>query len=133
MSQPFRALFIAEGTSDGPLAAIVEDMFLDRGMEIRISTPDMTTLPQTARDLHSRFHAGRVLMGDPIHILIAHRDSDRTSYEIRRAEIQAACDRAQLDSLVVPVVPVRMTEAWLLLDEEAIRKVAGNPRGRNQL
>ena len=30
----------------------------------------------------------------------------------------------------VPVVPVRMTEAWLLVDEPAIRRVAGNPNGR---
>jgi hypothetical protein len=33
----------------------------------------------------------------------------------------------------VPVIPVRMTEAWLLLDETAIRQVAGNPRGRRDL
>jgi len=30
---------------------------------------------------------------------------------------------------VVPIVPIRMTEAWLLLDEEAIRMVAGRPSG----
>ena len=29
----------------------------------------------------------------------------------------------------VPVVPVRMTEAWLLIEEGAIRKAAGNPNG----
>ena len=34
---------------------------------------------------------------------------------------------------VVPVVPIRMTEAWLLLDEEAIRKVAERPNGRTPL
>ncbi|WP_331716400.1 hypothetical protein [Micromonospora chokoriensis] len=33
----------------------------------------------------------------------------------------------------MPVIPVRMTEAWLLLDETAIRQVAGNPRGRMDL
>jgi hypothetical protein len=29
----------------------------------------------------------------------------------------------------VPVVPVRMTEAWLLVDERAIRQAADNPNG----
>lgn len=29
----------------------------------------------------------------------------------------------------VPVVPIRMTEAWLLADETAIRRAAGNPNG----
>ena len=33
----------------------------------------------------------------------------------------------------LPVIPVRTTEAWLLLDEAAIRRVAGNPRGRQPL
>ena len=27
------------------------------------------------------------------------------------------------------VVPIRMTEAWLLIDEAALRSAAGNPRG----
>jgi hypothetical protein len=34
------------------------------------------------------------------------------------------------DMPVVCVVPVRMMEAWLLIDEMAIRRVAGNPNGR---
>ncbi|BCB82630.1 hypothetical protein Pflav_090400 [Phytohabitans flavus] len=38
-----------------------------------------------------------------------------------------------LASALVPVIPVRMTEAWLLLDESAIRRVAGNPRGKTDL
>ena len=34
---------------------------------------------------------------------------------------------------VVAVIPVRMTEAWLLIDEKALRIAAGNPRGRGAL
>ena len=33
----------------------------------------------------------------------------------------------------VPVVPVRMTEAWLLFDENAIRWAASNPNGSDPL
>ena len=33
----------------------------------------------------------------------------------------------------VPVVPIRTTETWLLLDEAAIRLVAGDPRERSGL
>jgi hypothetical protein len=33
----------------------------------------------------------------------------------------------------VCVVPVRMTEAWFLFDESAIRRAAGNPGGRSTL
>jgi hypothetical protein len=34
---------------------------------------------------------------------------------------------------VIPVIPVQETEAWLLLDEPAIRRVVGRPRGTNSL
>jgi hypothetical protein len=33
----------------------------------------------------------------------------------------------------VPVIPVRMTEAWLLVSEKALRGASGNPNGRNPL
>jgi hypothetical protein len=33
----------------------------------------------------------------------------------------------------VCVIPVRMQEAWLLFDEAAIRKAAGNPNGKDTL
>jgi hypothetical protein len=33
----------------------------------------------------------------------------------------------------IPVVPVRMTEAWLLADEFAIRSAPGNPNGTQSL
>ena len=34
---------------------------------------------------------------------------------------------------MIPVIPVRMLEAWLLLDESAIRSASGNPNGRMPL
>ena len=34
---------------------------------------------------------------------------------------------------VVCVVPVRMQEAWLLIDEAALRRAAGNPNGTQPL
>ena len=49
------------------------------------------------------------------------------------AEIRDAVSEAGIDVPFVPVVPVRMTEAWLLFDEHAIRRAAGNPRGSEQL
>ena len=60
-------------------------------------------------------------------ILFVHRDSERVPLAARRAEIPDAGGR------IVRVVPVRMTEAWLLTDEAAIRRAAGNPNGRQPL
>ncbi|MBN1461089.1 MAG: hypothetical protein JXA57_16300 [Armatimonadetes bacterium] len=56
-------------------------------------------------------------------VIFVHRDAEGQSYEERVVEIPAQ-DR------IVPVVPVRMTEAWLLIDEAALRKASGNPKGR---
>ena len=49
-------------------------------------------------------------------------------------EIRESLEKCAIDALpVVCVVPVRMQEAWLLIDEFALRKAAGNPRGRRPL
>jgi hypothetical protein len=66
-------------------------------------------------------------------LVVCHRDTDNTSVAERKAEMVAAVGRVGIDAALVAVVPVRMTEAWLLLDEDAIRIVAGNPRGRVDL
>lgn len=61
------------------------------------------------------------------HILLVHRDADRAGLEARRSEIPL------VNHPLVGIVPVRMTEAWLLLDESAIRRAAQNPNGRGPL
>jgi hypothetical protein len=66
-------------------------------------------------------------------LIVVHRDSDNAGAEKRREEIEYGAQCSGVASDVLPVVPVRMTEAWLLLDESAIREVAGNPRGRADL
>ncbi|MCY4284810.1 MAG: DUF4276 family protein [Thiotrichales bacterium] len=66
-------------------------------------------------------------------VLFVHRDADSAGVEARAGEIaQAACN-AELAIERVNVIPVRTTEAWILLDETEIRRVAGNPRGRQSL
>jgi hypothetical protein len=60
-------------------------------------------------------------------ILFVHRDGETATLDARRAEIP------DIDVPLVRVVPIRMTEAWLLFDEAALRVAAGNPRGRCDL
>ena len=63
-----------------------------------------------------------------------HRDAERESIEKRVNEIHESLKQCAIDTLpVVCFVPVRMQEAWLLIDESALRKAAGNPRGRQAL
>ena len=67
----------------------------------------------------------------PCDLLFVHRDAESQPHETRRAEIAAAVN--EIGVRHVPVVPVRMTEAWLLTDEKAIRSAAGNLRGTEEL
>lgn len=66
-------------------------------------------------------------------LLFVHRDADSAGVEERSGEIAEAARNAELAADRVNVIPVRTTEAWILLDETAIRRVAGNPRGRQPL
>ena len=66
-------------------------------------------------------------------VVFIHRDADAAGLEARLDEIVSALREVELLDSGVAVVPVRMTEAWVLLDEESIRRVAGNPSGRQAL
>ena len=73
----------------------------------------------------------------PCHVLFVHRDAEREPPAYRHQEITDAWSSANRPSGIeiglVTIVPVRMTEAWLLLDEVAVRHAAGNPNGRAAL
>lgn len=125
-------LFVSEGTSDGPLAEIVTSLFMQRGVPVRLSTPDFEYLDKVKKDVESRLIAGAQLVNGSLDLIVVHRDADSVGSAARRKEIEQAA--TPLDSrFVLPVIPIRMTEAWLLLDEGSIRRVAGNPRGRAPL
>lgn len=128
-------LFVAEGSSDAPLADLVTGLFAARGVSVQLTRPDFSLLDERVpRDVASRVAAGRRLMeGRAVDFVVVHRDVDTATLSERLAEVQEALHVAGVDAPLVPVLPVRMTEAWLLLDEAAIRTVAGNPRGRQLL
>ena len=70
----------------------------------------------------------------PCDLLFVHRDAESAPIEEREAEIRKALEKSSVDSVrVVCVVPVRMQEAWLLIDEAALRRAAGNPNGTQPL
>ena len=68
-----------------------------------------------------------------------HRDADHyrntnaAGPDKRRNEIQAAVQSVRYHGRYVGVVPVRMTEAWLLVDKCEICRVAGKPDNRCNL
>lgn len=88
---------------------------------------DPTIFDNQARDVATR--AAQAVAYYPCNLLFVHRDADRDGYDIRRAEVITGLRQAGIAVASVAVVPVRMTEAWLLCSESAVRQAAGRPMG----
>lgn len=131
----WQGIFISEGTSDLPLAQLVENMFLARGEGLDLSVPDFSLLAdRVPRTVDGRLAAGLELLdGESVDVVVIHRDTDNTDAASRRNEMEEPFSRIPIGRHLIPLIPIRMTEAWTLLDETAIREVAGNPRGRMPL
>lgn len=128
-----RAIFIGEGSSDRPLAEIVASLFEREGVQIDVVAPDLDLLPGLRRDVGSKVAAALSLTGARVDLLVIHRDSDNAGSPARRNEIHEAIEANASGHRHLCVIPVHMTEAWLILDETAIRQVSGNPGGRLSL
>lgn len=91
---------------------------------------DLGRLPKPPKTLPERI--SKALDLNTCDILFIHRDAEKEPYETRLAEITKALEVLETPPAIC-VIPVRMLEAWLLFDESAIRRAAGNPNGRNNL
>jgi hypothetical protein len=124
-----RFTLFAEGSTDKALLPIL-DWALRHDLRVREITsqfadpynisPPRCRLAKRIREVISLY---------PADLLFVHRDSDNLPPATRREEIRMAVETGAPSQRIVPVVPVRMTEAWLLIDETAIRSASGNPRG----
>lgn len=127
---------ISEGSSDRSLIPILTWALREKGGFIRVQAEwaDLRRLPKPPKSLTDRILCAIDLF--PCDLLFVHRDADGQSPDNRSEEIRNAIHVAASQGFRVPaicVVPVQMTEAWLLFDEKAIRSAAGNPNGDNQL
>ena len=124
-----RYTLLADGSSDAALAPIIDWLLAQH-------LPSWSIVPQLARELgpvglalEDRLPVA--LKFYPCDLLFVHRDAEKASPGLRLRQIADAMRR--YDQMYVPIVPTRMSEAWLLSDEAAIRLAAGNRNGRNAL
>jgi hypothetical protein len=110
-------------------------LLIDLGVNLPIQPTwaDLARLPHPPKKLEDRIHKAIALY--PCDLLFVHRDAEKESRQKRVLEIHQAVNLIKEDVIlpVVCVIPVKMTEAWLLIDEKAIREAAGNPKGRQPL
>jgi len=127
-----RYTLLSDGSSDKALLPILSWLLYQHCPEYAIQSQwaDLGRLPKPPKQLPEKIKKTvEIYLCD---LLFVHRDAEGISGEKRTDEIRRA-----LAGLTHPpavcVVPVRMTEAWLLSDEIAIRKAASNPNGRQPL
>ena len=128
-----RFTLVADGPFDSSLLPVLIRLLRD---DTRVADIDHLFAPPTARSparsgLASRIVAALSLY--PADLLFVHRDAERESITVRLGEVMNAVSGLSRVTPFVAVVPVRMTEAWLLFNEAAIRRAAGNPNGNMPL
>jgi hypothetical protein len=130
------ATLVADGSSDRLLKPILEwllSQYLSPAITIDIQVPEWGLLPiaDRLRTLPERLVAARRLFAADVYFI--HRDTEKYgTWQERQQEIDAALQRVFRADLppYVRVIPVQMTETWLLHNEAAIREAAENPNGR---
>ena len=131
-----RYTLVCDGSSNEVLIPVLSWLLRKQlpGWAIDAKWADLRWLPKAPTKLDGRISAGVDLYESDL--LFVHRDAEAKPAEKRIQEILRAAHKAGKSRRlppVVPVVPVRMQEAWLLSDERAIRAAAGNPNGRMSL
>ena len=129
---PFRYTLVPDGPSDRALIPIINWVLSGTSLTAGISeqVADFRHLADPPPTLVGRIR--RALLEYPCDLLFVHRDAEGERREVRTEEIRMATEAAPVPRWV-PVVPVRMTEAWLLIDDGAIRRSADNPNGTMRL
>lgn len=120
---------MADGASDRALVPILTWLMRRYcgSLPIQAEYADLWRLRNPPRGLAERIELSVELY--PCDLLFVHRDAERATIEHRRSEITAALEDSRTTLPAVCVVPVRMQEAWLLIDEAALRHASGNPNG----
>jgi len=129
---------LSDGSSDKALIPIIYWVLRSILGQIPINGnwADLARLPIPPRSLSERIKTAIEFY--PCDVLFIHRDAENQTIEARRREIQRSFNEVNLENLTalighICIIPIRMTEAWLLFDEAAIRKAAGNPNGQMNL
>ena len=131
-----RYTLVTDGSSDTALIPILNWVLIENGVRcpIQPAWADLRALPLPDRPkLAGRIKNGLVYY--PCDLLFVHRDAERERRDRRVQEIHKAVDGLPegLSPTFVCVVPVRMQEAWLLIDEATIKTAAGNRRSASEL
>lgn len=118
---------IADGSSDRALIPLLKLVLLEH-LKLPFEEPQL--IHGEDNDLQSKVQCA--LTKFSLDILFIHRDAENEQWEQREQEIRNAIPQ-NIDGKVVSVIPIKMTESWLLTDPMAIRNAVGNPNSNTPL
>lgn len=124
------ATLVTDGSSDRLLAPLIELLF-NAHTELAYQVNCAEGLPPLSRGLQARIGAALELF--PCDFLFVHRDAEGIEAAVRQQEIETSWSNSQKTAVLICIVPVRMTEAWLVANEGPIRSAVGNPNGAASL
>ncbi len=130
-----RYTLISDGSSDRALIPIITWTLKAHLKKTAIEAvwAELRRLRKPPKELHEKIEkiekAVELYLCD---VLFVHRDAERETRQKRLDEIKSAIQN-RTQYLHIPVIPIRMQEAWLLIDEAALRQAAGNPSGRERI
>lgn len=126
---------VADGSSDRLLKPILEwllSQHLPPGSAINIQVPDWGRFPRPVSTLPTKLLAAKEFFTADVYFI--HRDAEKTAtWQGRSTEIDHDVRRVDAGLPYVRIVPVQMTETWLLHNEQAIREAAENPSSRERI
>ncbi len=115
MTRQLAWTIVADGGTDRVLVPIIQWAIHQLDPEVEILEPEFRKRKGSVGGFLADFSSGSMLV-------FVHRDAEGASLDLRRAEFESVTRND-----VVPVIPVRMSEAWLLIDETAIARAADSP------
>ncbi len=115
MSRQLTWSVVADGGTDLMLVPVIQWAIHRLDPDVEILEPEFRKRRGGIEDFLRTYNSGAM-------VVFAHRDSENLTLENRLREFHGVT-RAD----VVPVVPVQMSEAWILFDGAAVAKAAGSP------
>lgn len=113
MSRQLTYSVVADGGTDRVLVPIIQWAIHRLDPQVEILEPEFAKRSGSVKDFLSVYNP-------EVMLVFVHRDSENRSIEERLVEFATT-----EESNVVPVIPVRMSEAWLLVNGPAIARAAG--------
>lgn len=120
------ATLVTDGSSDRLLKPLIELLFIEH-TDLPYQVNCAEGLAPVAAGLKSRIESALELF--PCDFLFLHRDAEGIDSAHRQQEIEKNWLTDVQNTTLICVVPVRMTEAWLLTNPIPIRLAVGNGNG----